>query len=86
MEVLRKLGVPYTDEDIANADKTLQEQAKQIVEDLKANGVEKVDAYVSAYGGQDVDLSKKKIIALIAYLQRLGTDTTKKTETAQNLK
>ncbi len=86
MEVLRKLGVPYTDEDIANADKTIQEQAKQIVEDLKANGVEKVDAYVSAYGGQDVDLSKKKIIALIAYLQRLGTDTTKKTETAQNLK
>ncbi len=86
MEVLRKLGVPYTDEDIANAEKSLQEQAKQIVEDLKANGVEKVDAYVSAYGGQKVDLTKKKIIALIAYLQRLGTDTTKKTETAQNLK
>jgi len=29
-----------------------------------------------------VDLSKKEIVALIAYLQRLGTDTTKK-QTAQ---
>ncbi len=86
MEALRTLGAPYTDEEIANAEKSIMEQAESIVKDLEANGVEKTDAFVSAYQGEKPDLTHKKIIALIAYLQRLGTDTTKKTETAQNLK
>ncbi|MDR6781766.1 cytochrome c oxidase cbb3-type subunit I/II [Pedobacter africanus] len=57
---MRRLGVPYTEgyEDHANRD--LDQQAKEIAEDLQKNNV-KVK-------------SDKEIIALIAYLQRLGTD------------
>ncbi len=84
MKTLKALGVAYTDEDIANAPKALEKQAQAIAEDLKANAVEKSPIYKQAYKGQKVDLSKKEIVALIAYLQRLGTDTTKKVETAKN--
>lgn len=62
-EVLRKLGVPYSDEDIKNAVVNLKAQAEQITADLKANGA------TSA-----ADAGNKEIIALIAYLQKLGRD------------
>ena len=54
------MGVPYREgyENIANDD--LRKQAEQIAEDLQKNGVPAE--------------SNKEIIALIAYLQRLGTD------------
>ncbi len=91
MKTLRKLGTKladgteyYTDEYIANAPKLLEKQAKEIVADLEANNVKETVAYEKAFGKQKVDLSKKEIVALIAYLQRLGTDTTKKVETAKN--
>jgi cytochrome c oxidase cbb3-type subunit I/II len=60
INALRKVGVPYEAgyEDEANAD--LDKQANEIVATLKADGVE-----VSA---------DAEIIALIAYLQRLGKD------------
>ncbi|UIR56613.1 cytochrome-c oxidase, cbb3-type subunit I [Sphingobacterium sp. SRCM116780] len=60
LEAMRKLGVPYTDQEIANAQANLAKQAKGIVEDLKKNQVNV--------------LADREIIALIAYLQRLGTD------------
>jgi cytochrome c oxidase cbb3-type subunit I/II len=60
MKVLRTLGVPYTDEDIKNAKKSIDEQAAQIVENLKKEKVKVA--------------KEKEIIALIAYLQRMGTD------------
>lgn len=61
--VMRKLGVPYAPgyEEQALAD--LQEQANAIAEDLKKDGVE--------------TLPDREIIALIAYLQRLGADIEK---------
>jgi cytochrome c oxidase cbb3-type subunit I/II len=60
MKVLKILGVPYTDEEIKNAKKSIDEQATQIVETLKK---------------EKVKVAKdKEIVALIAYLQRLGTD------------
>jgi len=60
METLRKLGVPYSDREIANALADAEEQAQAIVRDLAENQVEiRFD---------------REIIALIAYLQRLGTD------------
>jgi cytochrome c oxidase cbb3-type subunit I/II len=62
-EVLRKLGVPYSDEDIKNAVLNLKAQAEEITADLKANGA------TSA-----ADAGNKEIIALIAYLQKLGRD------------
>jgi cytochrome c oxidase cbb3-type subunit I/II len=57
---LRTIGVPYEDgfEEIAN--EKLEEQAAQITKSLKADGVEVMD--------------DAEIVALIAYLQRMGTD------------
>ena len=57
---LRKVGVPYEPgyEDTANED--LQRQASEITALLKADGIETAE--------------DAEIIALIAYLQRLGTD------------
>jgi cytochrome c oxidase cbb3-type subunit I/II len=59
ISVLRKLGVPYDDDTVANADGIAQKQAKAIAADIEANGGPK-------------GMEKKEIIALIAYLQALG--------------
>lgn len=63
LEVMKQLGVPYSNEDILNADASLAAQSKSIAEKLAAQGI-----------GPDPALAQKEIIALIAYLQRLGTD------------
>jgi cytochrome c oxidase cbb3-type subunit I/II len=63
MEVMKKLGVPYTDMELSNAVQDLQSQANKIAGDLVKQGVP-----------ADPDLAKREIISLIAYLQRLGTD------------
>jgi cytochrome c oxidase cbb3-type subunit I/II len=60
MKALKKLGVPYDDETISNAEDLFWEQAREINADLANSGVQ--------------DMEDKQIIALIAYLQRLGTD------------
>lgn len=59
---LRTLGTPYPEgfEDIAIAE--AQKQAKAVAEKLAAEGV------------KDTGVENKEIAALIAYLQRLGTD------------
>jgi cytochrome c oxidase cbb3-type subunit I/II len=59
MQVMSTLGVPYSDNDVSAASSILQLQQGQIVADLKANGVD-------ANGNSE-------LVALIAYLQRLGT-------------
>jgi len=71
LNAMRLLGVPYTDEDINNADADLREQAEAIAAEL---------------GEQGVDVrSDREIVALIAYLQRLGTDIKNEpVETATN--
>ncbi|MBY0555435.1 cytochrome-c oxidase, cbb3-type subunit I [bacterium] len=59
LNVLKNLGVPYTDEQVQNADVDAEAQAKVISEGLKQKGVaEKIE--------------NKEIIAMIAYLQALG--------------
>ena len=60
IKAMQKLGVPYPDgyEDIAEGD--LNKQAEKIAASLKKDGIETA--------------SNKEIIALIAYLQRLGKD------------
>jgi cytochrome c oxidase cbb3-type subunit I/II len=61
LNALRKIGVPYpTGYENGPAQKDLQAQAEKVVANLKAGSVK-----------ADPD---KEIIALIAYLQRLGTD------------
>ncbi len=64
LEVMQKLGVPYTNEEIANADAILKAQADEIVAKLHEAGVPEADP-------------DKEIIALIAYLLRIGTDIKK---------
>lgn len=65
IRTLQKLGVPYPEgyDEQANAD--LMVQAEQIVANLKSAGVEA--------------MPESEIVALIAYLQRLGTDIKKTT-------
>jgi cytochrome c oxidase cbb3-type subunit I/II len=64
MKVLQGLGVPYTDDEIAHADRLRYAQASLIAADLNADPTIKVDP-------------NEEIVALIAYLQRLGTDIKK---------
>lgn len=64
LTAMQTLGVPYTDAEVKNAVAALDEQSRVIVDELKAQGV-----------GDVADLESKEIIALIAYLQRLGQDT-----------
>ncbi|MGK0638639.1 cytochrome-c oxidase, cbb3-type subunit I [Schleiferia thermophila] len=71
MKQLAKLGVPYTQEEIDRALIDLEVQAQMIADELN----------------KDPNISVKpneEIIALIAYLQRLGTDIKVKSQTAQN--
>ena len=69
LNALRKIGVPYpTGFENGPAQKDLQAQADKIVADLKLGSV-KAD-------------SDREIIALIAYLQRLGTDIKSASATA----
>jgi cytochrome c oxidase cbb3-type subunit I/II len=67
MKALRKVGVPYTDQEIENALTDAEKQSISIAESLKKDGIE--------------SSNKKEIIAMIAYLQRLGTDI--KTDTTK---
>jgi cytochrome c oxidase cbb3-type subunit I/II len=62
LSVLAALGVPYSEEEIANAEESAYEQAQQITKELVNDGV-------------PAKMVDKEIMALIAYLQRLGTDT-----------
>lgn len=70
MEALRKVGVPYTDKQIEIAPYQLEQQAKEIEQELRQD-----PEYVKNYG--DKHMEKKEVVAIIAYLQRLGTDIKK---------
>ena len=79
MQVMVTLGVPYTDAQIANAEKDLRAQAVKIEESLK-NDPDFVKSYdnskkkAEARGEKFVPMNEREIVALIAYIQRLGTD------------
>lgn len=68
LKAMRKMGVPYDEYQIMKAPEDLQTQAQGIAANLQKEGVK-----VSA---------DKEIIALIAYLQRIGSDINK-VETAE---
>ncbi len=59
LSALKALGVPYTKEQVTNADGLAQEEAKKIASELAANGA-------------PAGLEKTELVALIAYLQSLG--------------
>ncbi len=60
LSVMKTLGVPYSDEEVSSAADNTMAQAREISEGLAASGI-------------NVE-SDREIVALIAYLQRLGTD------------
>jgi cytochrome c oxidase cbb3-type subunit I/II len=76
MRVMVTLGVPYTDEEIANAQSSMTEQGTLIENNLNNDPdfVRSYDADKKAGGDDFVDMRDREIVALIAYLQRLGTD------------
>jgi cytochrome c oxidase cbb3-type subunit I/II len=79
MEAMVTLGVPYTEEDIASAEASMDAQATQIEENLYtdpefARSYEEEKAYARENGLEFVEMRDREIVALIAYLQRLGTD------------
>lgn len=57
---MQTLGVPYSDEEVANAPAAMKAQGEEIVKSLA--------------GENATTTADKEIVALIAYLQRLGTD------------
>ena len=59
LSIMKNLGVPYTNDEVANADLDAEKQARVISEELKSQGVLET-------------LERKEIVALIAYLQALG--------------
>ncbi len=59
LSVMKNLGVPYSDDEVAQADILAEKQAKEIALGLEQNGAPK-------------GLERKQIIAIIAYLQALG--------------
>ncbi|WP_196889699.1 cytochrome-c oxidase, cbb3-type subunit I [Aureivirga sp. CE67] len=67
MQTMVNLGVPYTEFEVENAIYLLKDQAKKIEENLRQD-----PQFVENYG--DANIQDKEIVALIAYLQRLGTD------------
>ncbi len=62
-----KLGVPYTEFELEKAVYLLKNQAAEVEKNLRQD-----PEFVKNYG--DSNIQDKEIVALIAYLQRLGTD------------
>jgi len=62
VHAMQKIGVPYTDQDIANSEDMARAQASAIA------------VKIGKQGGPTKGLEDKEIVALIAYVQRLGTD------------
>ncbi len=84
MEAMVTLGVPYTDEEITNAETSMAEQSLQIEENLYidpdfANAYEADKKAAQEAGEEFVEMRDREIVAMIAYLQRLGTDIKVKT-------
>lgn len=79
MRALRKVGVPYTDEEIENAQASMEEQGKKVVQNLYGDpdfvsAYEADKQYAQEQGLDFIEMKDREIVALIAYLQRLGTD------------
>ncbi len=88
MEVMVTLGVPYTDDEIKNARKHMDEQASAIEKNLFSDpdfvkSYEQSKKAAATRGEEFVPMKNREIVSLIAYLQRLGKDLKVK-ETAQN--
>ena len=77
MKAMVSLGVPYTEVQINDAMKNINAQASKIESNLMKNS----EIKKSFEKETTSPLKNREIIALIAYLQRLGTDTQVKNKT-----
>ncbi len=88
MEAMVTLGVPYTEDEIAGAQELMLEQGTEIEQNLFSDPdfvkTYEADKKAAAENGKEfIDMRNREVIALIAYLQRLGTDI--KVKTAEEL-
>jgi len=79
MEAMVTLGVPYTEEEIGRAIEWMDAQGTQIQENLYgdpdfAKTYEADKKYASDNGEEFIEMKNREVVAVIAYLQRLGTD------------
>jgi len=86
MQVMVTLGVPYTEEEIARAKQWMDEQGAGIEQNLYndpdfAKTYEADKKYAVDNGIDFIEMKDREIVAVIAYLQRLGTDIKVKDET-----
>lgn len=87
MRTMIKLGVPYKIEEVENAYTNMNIQAKKIVKNIYEESPDikqQMNKYKEQEGSKFISLEEKEIIALIAYLQRLGIDI--KSEENKDLK
>lgn len=79
MKAMMTLGVPYTEEEVERAQEWMEEQGKGIEQNLYtdpdfARTYEADKKYAKENGEEFVEMHNREVIALIAYIQRLGTD------------
>ena len=76
LKTMVTLGVPYTEEDIANAQQNMLDQGTRIEKNLYSDPdfAETYEADKKAGGADFIEMRNREIVAVIAYLQRLGTD------------
>ncbi|MAP55059.1 cytochrome-c oxidase, cbb3-type subunit I [Altibacter sp.] len=79
MKAMVSLGVPYTEEDIARAQEWMDAQGTTIQQNLYSDPdfVKTYEAdkqYAQENGETFIEMKDREVVAIIAYLQRLGTD------------
>ncbi len=79
LKTMVQLGVPYTEEEIANVQQSMLEQGIKIEQNLYndpdfVKSYEASKKYAEENGLEFVEMRNREITAVIAYLQRLGTD------------
>ena len=84
MEAMVSLGVPYTEEEIEGAQQWMLEQGTKIERNLYsdpdfAKTYEADKKYAQQNDEEFIEMRNREVVALIAYLQRLGTDIKIKT-------
>ncbi len=84
MKAMVSLGVPYTEEEIGRAQEWMLEQGTQIEQNLFSDPdfqkTYEADKQAAAESGQEfIEMRNREVVAIIAYLQRLGTDIKVKT-------
>jgi cytochrome c oxidase cbb3-type subunit I/II len=89
MRTMVKLGVPYSEEDITNAQQNMLDQGTKIEQNLYSDPDFATSYEESKNNAGDgfIEMRNREVVAMIAYLQRLGTDikvTDVETSTAQN--